>query len=194
MLGDASWVHEAPHALPLSPPFTGNSGGPAFADMEVGCVAGVAFSKNVGTGTDNIGYIIPWAVVDHFLSEYTSHGTHRGLVSPGFYTQPMENPAQQRYLQVGGGVGGVCLGGRRPVADGGLVCGTPLHHQLQAGGAVPQGVVMCVFVGVSAFCPRLIPLLFQRCPSQHTTPLPDTNPPPPTTWPSSLRHQPLSAP
>jgi hypothetical protein len=113
--------HLPPHPPPPPPPPTptpttthpGNSGGPAFADMEVGCVAGVAFSKNVGTGTDNIGYIIPWAVVDHFLSEYRDHGTHRGLVSPGFYTQPMENPAQQRYLQVrwwqrgwGGGVGG----------------------------------------------------------------------------------------
>ncbi|GFH05869.1 PDZ_3 domain-containing protein, partial [Haematococcus lacustris] len=33
----------------------GNSGGPAFADIEAGHVAGVAFSKQVGSSTDNIG-------------------------------------------------------------------------------------------------------------------------------------------
>ncbi len=34
---------------------TGNSGGPAFAHLEQGLVAGVAFSKNVSSSTDNIG-------------------------------------------------------------------------------------------------------------------------------------------
>ena len=40
----------------------GNSGGPAFMDLDTGKVAGVAFSKNVMSSTDNIGYIIPHQV------------------------------------------------------------------------------------------------------------------------------------
>jgi S1-C subfamily serine protease len=55
----------------------GNSGGPAFADLETGAVAGVAFSKTTGTSTDNIGYVIPWPVVRHFLREYEEHGLYR---------------------------------------------------------------------------------------------------------------------
>eukprot|EP00878_Enallax_costatus_P010858 GHUV01011338.1.p1 GENE.GHUV01011338.1~~GHUV01011338.1.p1 ORF type:complete len:433 (+),score=89.77 GHUV01011338.1:1260-2558(+) len=84
----------------------GNSGGPAFADMQAGTVAGVAFSKNVSSSTDNIGYIIPYAIVDHFLSEYMARGSYQGICSPGFYTQPMENPAQQQYLRVPEGASG----------------------------------------------------------------------------------------
>ncbi|WIA37202.1 hypothetical protein OEZ86_014154 [Tetradesmus obliquus] len=84
----------------------GNSGGPAFADMTEGTVAGVAFSKNVSSSTDNIGYIIPFPIVEHFLSEYRARGVYQGVVSPGFYTQPMENPAQQQYLQVPEGASG----------------------------------------------------------------------------------------
>lgn len=60
----------------------------------------MAFSKNVSSSTDNIGYIIPFPIVEHFLSEYRARGVYQGVVSPGFYTQPMENPAQQQYLQV----------------------------------------------------------------------------------------------
>jgi hypothetical protein len=61
----------------------------------------VAFSKNVSSSTDNIGYIIPYPIVEHFLSEYRTAGAYQGVCSPGFYTQPMENPAQQQYLKVG---------------------------------------------------------------------------------------------
>lgn len=51
-------------------------------------------------------------------NEYEQHGTYRGLCSPGFYSQPLESPAQQHYLKVGGrglegaqgGVGGSGLG------------------------------------------------------------------------------------
>ncbi|KAF6254726.1 hypothetical protein COO60DRAFT_1627774 [Scenedesmus sp. NREL 46B-D3] len=84
----------------------GNSGGPAFADMQEGKVAGVAFSKNVSSSTDNIGYVIPYPIVEHFLSEYRTAGAYQGVCSPGFYTQPMENPAQQQYLQVPEGASG----------------------------------------------------------------------------------------
>lgn len=81
----------------------GNSGGPAFADLDAGKVAGVAFSKNVSTSTDNIGYIIPWRVVEHFMTEAaTGDGaSYRGVPDPGFSTQDMENPSQRTFLKVG---------------------------------------------------------------------------------------------
>ncbi|MEW5310963.1 MAG: hypothetical protein WDW38_002714 [Sanguina aurantia] len=80
----------------------GNSGGPAFADLDAGKVAGVAFSKNVSTSTDNIGYIIPWRVVEHFMTEAASGAgaTYRGVPDPGFSTQDMENPSQRTFLKV----------------------------------------------------------------------------------------------
>lgn len=60
----------------------------------------MAFSKNVSSSTDNIGYIIPRVVVDHFLEEYRCHGRYRGVPSPGFNTQTLENVYMRRQLQV----------------------------------------------------------------------------------------------
>ncbi|EIE25461.1 trypsin-like serine protease [Coccomyxa subellipsoidea C-169] len=57
----------------------GNSGGPAFSDLQEGKVAGVAFSKL--SQADNVGYIIPWKIVAHFLREYEDHGVFRGCCS-----------------------------------------------------------------------------------------------------------------
>ena len=95
----------------------GNSGGPAFADPKRGLVAGVAFSKSVGAGTDNIGFIIPSLVVRHFLDEYDRHGCFRGLVSPGFLSQPLESPAQQRYLGLPPGRAGCVVTKLEPASD-----------------------------------------------------------------------------
>ena len=44
---------------------SGNSGGPAFADLQHAKVAGVAFSKL--SNADNVGYIIPYQIIKHFL-------------------------------------------------------------------------------------------------------------------------------
>ncbi|KXZ51680.1 hypothetical protein GPECTOR_11g131 [Gonium pectorale] len=87
----------------------GNSGGPAFVDLEGGKVAGVAFSKNISSSTDNIGYIIPYRVVKHFLAEADLHGSYRGVPSPGFLTQDLENPAQRAFLKMPDGVSGVMV-------------------------------------------------------------------------------------
>ncbi|GMH41469.1 hypothetical protein BSKO_09379 [Bryopsis sp. KO-2023] len=76
----------------------GNSGGPAFANLEQGKVAGVAFSKI--THADNVGYIIPWLIVEHFLEEYKKHGTVRGSCSSGFRFQDMENNHLRVFLKV----------------------------------------------------------------------------------------------
>ena len=45
--------------------YAGNSGGPAFADLQQAKVAGVAFSKL--SNADNVGYIIPYQIIKHFL-------------------------------------------------------------------------------------------------------------------------------
>ena len=71
----------------------------------------------MSSSTDNIGYIIPTNIVHHFLDEY-SRGTYRGVPSPGFSTQDMENPAQRAFLQVSrggeeGGARGGCKEGRK---------------------------------------------------------------------------------
>ena len=47
----------------------GNSGGPAFADLQQAKVAGVAFSKL--SNADNVGYIIPYQIIKHFLQVWS---------------------------------------------------------------------------------------------------------------------------
>ncbi len=63
--------------------------GDMAGDTLQGKVAGVAFSKV--SGADNVGYIIPWKIVAHFLREYERHGLFRGCCSVGFRWQDMEN-------------------------------------------------------------------------------------------------------
>ncbi|KAF5843609.1 trypsin-like cysteine/serine peptidase domain-containing protein [Dunaliella salina] len=94
----------------------GNSGGPAFADLETGSVAGVAFSKSTGN-VDNIGYVIPWRVISHFYEEYEAIGSYRGVPSPGFATQDLENPAQKKYFKVPEGGSGVLVVRVDPLSD-----------------------------------------------------------------------------
>ena len=50
--------------------------------LEQGLVAGVAFSKL--SNADNVGYIIPWIIVQHFRAEYETHGEFRGCCSGVF--------------------------------------------------------------------------------------------------------------
>jgi S1-C subfamily serine protease len=60
---------------------SGNSGGPAF-NREGKCV-GVAFQSLKDSETENIGYIIPTPVIDHFISDYVKTGKVQRL-SPRF--------------------------------------------------------------------------------------------------------------
>eukprot|EP01025_Chloroclados_australasicus_P065313 TRINITY_DN8908_c0_g2_i2.p1 TRINITY_DN8908_c0_g2~~TRINITY_DN8908_c0_g2_i2.p1 ORF type:complete len:346 (-),score=34.01 TRINITY_DN8908_c0_g2_i2:661-1698(-) len=76
----------------------GNSGGPAFSDLEGKKVAGVSFAK-VNTA-DNVGYIIPYHIVDHFLFEYKQYGKFRGMCSTGFLYQVLENAHLRDSLQM----------------------------------------------------------------------------------------------
>lgn len=62
-----------------------------------GKVAGVAFSKL--TQADNVGYIIPWKIVAHFLREYEEHNVFRGCCSVGFRWQDMENTHMREHYK-----------------------------------------------------------------------------------------------
>lgn len=58
----------------------------------------MAFSKVAGA--DNVGYIIPWKIVAHFLREYEQHGLFRGCCSVGFRWQDMENTHMREHYKV----------------------------------------------------------------------------------------------
>mmetsp|Transcript_2030 Transcript_2030/g.5998 ORF Transcript_2030/g.5998 Transcript_2030/m.5998 type:complete len:611 (-) Transcript_2030:181-2013(-) len=73
----------------------GNSGGPAFVNLERGQVAGVAFSKL--SHADNVGYIIPYKIVCHFLEEYAQYGEFRGSCALGFRWQDLENKHMKEF-------------------------------------------------------------------------------------------------
>ncbi len=57
----------------------------------------MAFSKL--SQADNVGYIIPWKIVAHFLREYEDHGVFRGCCSVGFRWQDMENTHMREHYK-----------------------------------------------------------------------------------------------
>jgi len=75
---------------------SGNSGGPAL-DSE-GRVAGVAFQAL--DEAENIGYIIPVPIIDHFLTDIKLHGNYTGFCRLGVSWQTTENEAMRQYLQL----------------------------------------------------------------------------------------------
>jgi S1-C subfamily serine protease len=83
----------------------GNSGGPAIAGDKM---IGLAFSHLVGSGTENIGYIIPNEEVDLFLKDIAD-GHYDG--KPAMYDelQTLENPALREYLKLDKSVEGMVV-------------------------------------------------------------------------------------
>ncbi len=68
----------------------GNSGGPAIVNDEIVGVAMQGISQ-----ADNIGYIVPVPVIQHFLDDIAT-GERNGIPSLGVVTQRMENPDMRR--------------------------------------------------------------------------------------------------
>lgn len=64
----------------------GNSGGPAVSRGKVVGVAFQGFSQ-----MQNVGYIVPFPVIRHFLNDIALHKRHTGFVSIGIKAQSMEN-------------------------------------------------------------------------------------------------------
>ncbi len=82
----------------------GNSGGPVLQD---GKVVGVAFQGL--QQADNIGYMIPTTVIEHFLKD-VQDSTYDGFGSLGADTfEGLHNPAYKTYLKVPAKVDGVVI-------------------------------------------------------------------------------------
>lgn len=79
---------------------SGNSGGPAF--NEQGQCIGIAFQSMAGTGEgENIGYVIPTPVVEHFLKDYIANEGYAGFPALGVSWQPMESPHMREAYKLG---------------------------------------------------------------------------------------------
>lgn len=55
---------------------SGNSGGPAFNDK--GKCVGIAFQSLKHEDVENIGYVIPTPVIQHFIHDYEKNGAYTG--------------------------------------------------------------------------------------------------------------------
>ncbi len=79
----------------------GNSGGPAIQD---GNVVGVAFQAS--TKGENIGYIIPKNVIEHFLKDIED-GNYDGYVELGIHYQPSYSLSERQFHKIPKDVEGV---------------------------------------------------------------------------------------
>ena len=75
---------------PPPPPFP-PACSPAF--NELGEVVGIAFQSYAGSDAENIGYVIPAPVINHFLDDYQRNGTFTGFPALGVQWQRMESAA-----------------------------------------------------------------------------------------------------
>lgn len=73
----------------------GNSGGPALKD---GKVVGIAFETL--NNAENIGYIIPIPVVDHFLQDVERNSRFSGFCNLGIRWQPIESDHMRIYFNL----------------------------------------------------------------------------------------------
>uniref|UniRef100_J3MCQ9 Protease Do-like PDZ domain-containing protein n=2 Tax=Oryza brachyantha TaxID=4533 RepID=J3MCQ9_ORYBR len=69
---------------------SGNSGGPAFNDK--GKCVGIAFQSLKHEDVENIGYVIPTPVINHFIQDYEKSGEYTGFPILAIEWQKMENP------------------------------------------------------------------------------------------------------
>ncbi len=72
----------------------GNSGGPVIKD---GRIAGIAFQGYAFS--QNIGYMVPAPVIDHFLKD-SADGTYHGVPGLGIAWQDMENPGLRAHFRM----------------------------------------------------------------------------------------------
>ncbi|MBI4375840.1 MAG: trypsin-like peptidase domain-containing protein [Elusimicrobia bacterium] len=81
----------------------GNSGGPVVKD---GRIVGISFQS--ASGTDNIGYMVPSAVIRRFFSD-VADGSYDRIPSIGISTQKLESPALRDFYGVPKDKGGVLV-------------------------------------------------------------------------------------
>jgi len=83
----------------------GNSGGPAF-DQD-GNVIGVAFQSRADA--ENIGYIIPIPIVEHFLEDVKRNGKFCGFPDLAVHWQPLENRNLKKFYGLAADQSGVLI-------------------------------------------------------------------------------------
>lgn len=94
---------------------SGNSGGPVFSER--GDCIGIAFQSYAGSDAENIGYVIPIPVIEHFLRDYEVHGKFTGFPSIGIQWQKMESEALRRSANMQPGQKGVMVRKVQPTGD-----------------------------------------------------------------------------
>lgn len=85
----------------------GNSGGPVFNKR--GQCVGIAFQALTGSDVENVGYVIPTPVVEHFLVDYQRTGTFSGFPAVGVQWQRMESDALRKAYKMKPGQKGVLV-------------------------------------------------------------------------------------
>ena len=73
----------------------GNSGGPVINDRDE--VIGVAFQSLSSEETENIGYVVPVPVIQHFLNDVEMNGRYSGVCELGAKLQPMESSTLRKH-------------------------------------------------------------------------------------------------
>ncbi|XP_024515363.1 protease Do-like 2, chloroplastic [Selaginella moellendorffii] len=92
----------------------GNSGGPAF--NEEGECVGIAFQSLKDMDVENIGFVIPTAVIFHFLKDFEQNGRYTGFPSLAVWWQKLENSAMRASLKMKSGQKGVLIRRVEPLA------------------------------------------------------------------------------
>ncbi|KAF7819619.1 protease Do-like 9 [Senna tora] len=93
---------------------SGNSGGPAFSDK--GKCVGIAFQSLKHEDVENIGYVIPTPVIQHFIQDYEKNGAYTGFPILGVEWQKMENPDLRKSMGMGPDQKGVRIRRIEPTA------------------------------------------------------------------------------
>ncbi|KAL4447366.1 hypothetical protein ABPG77_007399 [Micractinium sp. CCAP 211/92] len=122
---------------------SGNSGGPVF--NELGEVVGIAFQSYAGSDAENIGYVIPTPVINHFLDDYQRNGCFTGFPALGVQWQRMESAALRKHFKMGEDQKGVLVRSVQPISHA--------HGQLF------PGDVLLAFDGVEVASDGTVPFL-----------------------------------
>ncbi|CAL8470933.1 g10475 [Coccomyxa elongata] len=86
---------------------SGNSGGPAFNNR--GQCVGIAFQSLKHEDAENIGYIIPPPVIQHFITDFERNGRYTAFPALGIEWQKMESPFLRNSLGMKEGQKGVYI-------------------------------------------------------------------------------------
>ncbi len=104
----------------------GNSGGPVVNSN--GDVIGVAFQSLSDDDIENIGYVVPINVINHFLDDVEKHGHYSGVCGVGVKFQGTENEELRKYYNMSSDDTGVIVLAIAPLA--------PANKVLQKGDVI----------------------------------------------------------